>query len=179
MQDRNGKPEFNGPTIEHDPDEKRPLPSAWSLRNVLFATAAVVLAGVGVAIAKGDGWGPGAMGHHMMGGFAERRVERAMDAIDATDEQEERIWAIIDRTRTELRPIGRGFRDSRDEFASILGAATIDKTAIEALRAERVAAMDEASKKAVAAMVEAAEVLTPEQRSKLFEHMQERRGWRR
>ena len=59
-------------------------------------------------------------------------------------------------------------------MAALRGAPTIDKAAVEALRAKRIAEVDEASKKAVAAVIEAAEVLTPEQRAKLVEDMKDR-----
>ena len=46
----------------------------------------------------------------------------------------------------------------------------------EELRAERVPAIDEASRKMTAAILDAAEVLTPEQRKELVEHFEERGG---
>jgi Spy/CpxP family protein refolding chaperone len=167
-----------GPVIDHDPNEK---PQAPRVKRKLSLTVGIALAaviGIGavVAVAQGGGW-KGGMGH-MGAHFAEHRVGVMLDEIDASAEQETKIWAIIDRTRSELRPMGREFRQTREEVATLLAAPTIDKAAVEKLRAERIAAIDEASKKAVAAVVEAAEVLTPEQRTKLVEEMKERHGGR-
>lgn len=152
-------------------------------RWIVAGSAAVLaLAGIGVAGAMGGG----GMGHHMMeagmkhgGHFAGRGIERMLGSVDATAEQEERIWAIIDGARAELRPMKREFRDARGEVMELMTAPTIDRAAAETLRAERIAAIDEASKKMTAAALDAAEVLTPEQRATLAEQMKERRGWRR
>lgn len=148
---------------------------------VAGGVAVLALAGIGAAGAMGGG-----MGHHMMevgmkhgGHFAGRGFGRALDAVDATAEQEERIWAIIDGAHAELRPMMREFRDARGEVLELITAPTIDRVAAEALRAERIAAIDEASKKLTAAALDAAEILTPEQRAKLAEQMKERRGLRR
>jgi protein CpxP len=78
----------------------------------------------------------------------------------------------MDGVRIEARPLMRDFRDSREELAKLLGAATIDRTAVETLRARRVAQVDEASKKLATAIIAAAEVLTPEQRAKLAAEME-------
>lgn len=157
--------EPNGPTIEHDPAEKRGRPLRVSLL-VGAGLAAVIAIGAGAAIAKG-GFG------HMGGRFVEHRFEKMMDSVDATDAQQDKIWAIVDRTRGELRPMGRDFRDARGKMVELLTAPTIDKAAVETLRAERIAAMDAASKHVAAAAIEAAEALTPEQRAKLAEKMKE------
>lgn len=149
--------------------------------------AVLALAGVGAAGAMG---GAGGMGHQMMeigmkhgGHFAGRGLARAFSAVDATDEQEDRIWAIIDGARADLRPVMREFRDTRTQVMELMTAPTVDRAAVEALRAERIAAIDEASRKLTAAAIEAAEVLTPEQREKfaeqMAERMKERRGPRR
>lgn len=147
---------------------------------VAGGVAVLALAGIGAAGAMGGGE---AMGHRFMeigmqhgGHFAARGFGRALDAVDATAEQEDRIWAIVDGARAELRPTMRGFRDTRTTVMELMAAPTIDRAAVEKLRAERIAAIDEASKKMTAAAIEAAEVLTPEQRAKLVEHMKERRA---
>lgn len=171
-----------GPVIDHDPNEKpQPVKAKRKVSlTVGLALAAVIGLGAVVAVAQGGSWGgwKGGM-HHMGARFAEHRIGAMLDEIDASAEQETKIWAIIDRTRSELRPMGREFRQTREEVATLLAAPTIDKAAVEKLRAERIAAFDEASKKAVAAVVEAAEVLTPEQRAKLVAEMKERHGGRR
>jgi Spy/CpxP family protein refolding chaperone len=75
-----------------------------------------------------------------------------------------------------MRPVFRDFRDTHEAVAEIIAAPTIDRAAAEKLRSERIAAIDAASRKMTTALVEAAEVLTPEQRAKLVEHFKERRS---
>ena len=89
-----------------------------------------------------------------------------------------RVHVDVDEARAQGfdRPIMQGFRDTRGQLAELLSAPTIDKDAVEKLRAERVAAVDEASRKLTDALVNAAETLTPEQRAKLAERMKERHG---
>lgn len=170
---QNAAPEAAGPTIEHDPNEAAP--------KRRFSTTFLVGAGIAGAIvlAAGAAIAQGGMGHgmgHFGGKFAEHKFERMMDEIDATDAQQDKIWQIVDKTRSDLRPVGREFRDSREKVAELLAAPTIDKAAVEALRVERIAAIDAASKKAVDALVEAAEVLTPEQRAELAKEIKDRHG---
>lgn len=146
---------------------------------VAGSISVLALAGIGAAGAMGgEGVGRQFMeiGMRHGGHFAGRGLGRALEAVDATAEQEERIWTIIDGARAELRPMMREFRDTRTAVMDLVAAPTIDRAAAEALRAERIAAIDEASKKMVAAALDAAEVLTPEQRAKLAEQIKERRG---
>lgn len=169
----NNTPEHDGPTIEHDANEtpKRRFSTTFIIGA---AIAGAIVVAAGAAVAQGFG-GP----HGFGGRFIGHKLERLMGKVDATDAQQDRIWAIVDKTRSDLRPVGREFRDSREKVAALLSAPTIDKAAVEALRAERIAAIDNASKQAVAALVEAAEVLTPEQRKELADEMKERgdRRW--
>ncbi len=167
---------FEGPVIDHDANEPKKNSRYGTAFVVGVGLAAVIAIGAGAAIAQG-GWGPGGMGGfggHMGARFAEHRFEKVMDEIGASAEQQDKIFAIVDRTRAELRPMGREFRGMREEVAALLTAPTIDRAAVEALRAKRIAEVDEASKKAVAAVIEAAEVLTPEQRAKLAAEMKDR-----
>lgn len=164
-----------GPVIDHEPAGKPNGGRYGTAFIVGVGIAAVIAIGAGAAVAQNFGKGHGGMGHMGMR-YAEHRMERVMEDIGASDEQQDRIFAIVDKTRADLRPMGREFRGMREEVATLLAAPTIDKAAVEALRVKRIAEVDAASKTAVAAMVEAAEVLTPEQRAKLVEEMKDRKG---
>jgi protein CpxP len=175
-----------------------PQKKSWGKRIAIGGVAIAALAGVGVAGALsqdygrmqrfgmgGDDSGPGmhmqANFRHGMGfgpGFGGHHLERMLEEIDATPEQEDKLEAIMDKLHDDVRPIMRGFRDTRDDVAKLLGAATIDREAAEKLRAERVAAVDEASRKLTTALLDAAEVLTAEQRAEMVEHFEDR-GWHR
>jgi protein CpxP len=176
-----------------------PRKKSWGRRIAIGGAAIVALASVGVAGALsqgyermqhfGIGWGDGGPGMHMqansrhgMGfgdhGFGGHHFERMLEEIDATPEQEEKLEAIMDKLHDDVRPIMRGFRDTREDVAKLLGAATIDREAVERLRAQRIAGVDEASLKLTTALLDAAEVLTAEQRAEMLEHFEDR-GWHR
>jgi Spy/CpxP family protein refolding chaperone len=57
--------------------------------------------------------------------------------------------------------------DAHKRAHELLLQPTMDRAALEALRAEQIASADEASKKLVQFLADAADVLTPEQRAKL------------
>ncbi|MQW88255.1 Spy/CpxP family protein refolding chaperone [Sinorhizobium saheli] len=168
------------------PAARVPGAKAWGRRAAIGGLAAVAVVGaVGFAAARSDDFGFGmgrfGMGGHMMhahmgGGFMEHRIGSVLDELDATPEQEDKLWDIIDKARTEIRPTFRDFRETREEVIELLGRPTIDRAAAEKLRSERIAAIDQASQKMTTALLDAAEVLTPEQRAKLVEHLKERGG---
>jgi Spy/CpxP family protein refolding chaperone len=168
------------------PAVSEPASKGWGRRAAIGGIAAVAVVGaVGFAAARSDDFGFGmgrfGMGGHMMqahmgGGFMEHRIGSMLDELEATPEQEDKLWDIIDKARAEVRPTFRDFRETREEVIELLGASTIDRAAAEKLRSERIAAIDEASRKMTTALLDAAEVLTPEQRAKLVEHLKERSG---
>lgn len=166
-----------------------PAKAPWGRRIVIGGLAAAAVAGIGLVAATGGefgrgpghgwggpGWGKGGPAMHasMGRGFGERGLERMLDGIDATPEQAEKIRAIVDAARDDLTPAIDGMRDTREKVAEMLGASTIDRAAAEALRAERVAAIDQASRRLTTAILDAADVLTPEQRAELVDHFKER-----
>jgi protein CpxP len=169
-------------TIEHDPNETPSRPRRRYGWMIAGAVAIALAGGAGLAMATDTvtagraaqyvtkaGWG---------GGFGGPRFERMLREIEATDEQTDRLWDIAGATITEMWPMVRGFHSARDEARALFTAPQIDREAIERLRVERMAAIDAASRTLVGKLVEAAEVLTPEQRAKLVEQIQERRGHR-
>jgi Spy/CpxP family protein refolding chaperone len=189
--EKNETPETN-PTNE----ARSSANSGWGKWVAVGAVAAMLVGGAGVASAISDeggrymqrfGFEQGEMGPRHGGGFMRAHmgmgghgIDRALDAIDATDEQADKIYEIMDGARDTVRPLMREFRDTRDDLTEILSAETIDRQALEALRAERVAALDTASKTMTEALVNAADVLTPEQRAELVKLFEEhgRRGMR-
>lgn len=167
-----GEAQTGGQTIDHNPNEPKIERQTWSLSAKIGVALAAVIGLGAVAAQSAGGFGPHG------GGFAGHFVGKALDSIDASTEQEERIKTIIERTRGELEPMRDEFRESRQQLMTLLSAPSVDTAAIEKLRAERIAAIDEASKKAVSAITEAAGVLSPEQRAKLVSEMQDRMGKR-
>lgn len=161
-------------------------------RRVTIAGAiAVVAMGVGAAAATSGVstfYGPamhmamstgGGMGMGMGKGFVDRRFGAVMDEIGASQEQADKLRGIFETTRDDLMPARSDFESFRNELTALIQAPEIDREAAERLRAERVEAIDKASRRMTDAFIEAAEVLTPEQRVVLVENLKDRRGFGR
>ncbi|MCH7929223.1 MAG: periplasmic heavy metal sensor [Proteobacteria bacterium] len=129
--------------------------------------------------------GGGHGGHHK--GFAdisdaeieariERMVKHAAIEIDATQEQQEKITALVTAVAMDLKPVHDRMRAAGKEIHDLLMADTIDRDALEKLRAERLAEAELISKNLVSALADVAEVLSPEQRKLLDERIKKFRS---
>jgi Spy/CpxP family protein refolding chaperone len=94
-------------------------------------------------------------------------VEWALRGVDGTEEQKRQARRITDRLIDQLVPLAEQHRDHREAIVRELAKAEIDREAIERLRKEEIALADQASRMAVDAFADLAEVLTPEQRAEL------------
>ena len=83
---------------------------------------------------------------------------------------------ILATTMTELAPLRQKHFEARKQAAEILAKPSVDRAALETLRAQEMAAADQVSKRITQAIADAAEVLSPEQRAQLVERMQRMRG---
>jgi Spy/CpxP family protein refolding chaperone len=111
---------------------------------------------------------------------AERMVKHLAVEVDATPEQRAKLTTIAKDLARDMAPLREKLRSARTQGIELMAAPTIDRAAIEKLRAEQITLADASSKRVTQALADSAEVLTPDQRKKLAERMQKmggRRGW--
>lgn len=148
-----------------------------NLFRVVAVSAALAVGGVAVQAQPGHGHGPhGGPGMMAPGGLFGGHMDHLLDAVNATDAQRSQIDAIFKAARQDLA----GQRDTgkklHQQMAGLYTAATIDAAAIEALRVQISAQHEAASKRLSQASVDAARVLTPEQRTKIAELLKKRQA---
>lgn len=103
-----------------------------------------------------------------------RRLDRLLDEVKATDAQRAQIRQISGAARDDLRKLHEGGSDLRGQSLALLTQPTIDTAAAEAVRQQMLAQHDAMSKRTLTAMLDMANVLTPEQRAQLGEKMKQR-----
>ena len=110
---------------------------------------------------------------------ADRMVRHLAIEIDASAEQQDKLRAVAKAAVKDLVPMRQRVQTAREQARALLSGPTIDRAAIEKFRAEQIALADEASRRIAKALGDAAEVLTPEQRSKINDRIEWRRShWR-
>jgi protein CpxP len=107
---------------------------------------------------------------------ADRMVRHLSAEIDATAEQQDKLRAIVTGALMDLMPVREKMMAARATARDLLTQQTIDRTAIEAFRADLIETHDAVSKRLVQAVGDAAEVLTPEQRRRISDMLPARGG---
>jgi Spy/CpxP family protein refolding chaperone len=87
--------------------------------------------------------------------------------LDATADQQAKIAGIAKTAVADLRPLHEKAQAARSQAVALLTAPTIDRSAIEQLRAQQIGLAETASKRIAQAVADASEVLNPEQRRKV------------
>ncbi|MDB5407995.1 MAG: uncharacterized protein JWL84_2907 [Rhodospirillales bacterium] len=121
--------------------------------------------GAGLAMAAGPqafGWRQGPQIERI-----QQIALRVLDSVGAASAQEAKVHDIIAATFAEVAPDPKNRDAIRKQVLDLLRAPTVDRAAVEKLRADQVAKIDATSKKLVAAVLDIADQLTPEQRAKL------------
>ena len=113
-------------------------------------------------------------GHHGGGDMGMKMSGRMLDLVKATPEQRAQIQKIMDGARTDMQAQREAGKGLRGEFMATMAQPNIDAGAVEQIRQKMLAQHDQASKRRMQAMVDAARVLTPEQRKQLSERMAQR-----
>jgi Spy/CpxP family protein refolding chaperone len=109
----------------------------------------------------------------------ERIVKHAAIEIDATQEQQDKIVALAAAVAKDMKPMHGLMRATGKEIQELLLADTIDRSALERLRAERLADAEQISKDLVSALADVAEILSLEQRKVLNERIEQFRSMHR
>jgi len=130
---------------------------------------------------QGPGWwfraGPGGSwrhgAHHAE--MVEARVAFATDwilsRIEASDAQRQHVKTLVEAAVQDLAPLREQHHQNRQMLLQALTQPTIDRAALGDLRRAELQLADAASERLLTALVEVAEVLTPEQRTRLVEFM--------
>jgi periplasmic protein CpxP/Spy len=119
--------------------------------------------------------GQGMRGQGPMTGMGGPGVERMLDSVDATEAQRAQIAKIMETARTEMAGQREAGQALRAQMMNLFAQPTVDAVAVEALRKQMQAHREVGSQRMTQAMVEASQVLTPEQRQQMAERMTQRR----
>lgn len=152
-----------------------PLSNPRHRRFTLMAIAAsLVVAGGTLVYAHGGG------GHgHKMGHGAESHLEHMQEMltrIGASDAQKAQIKNLLTPALDEMKAAHDAHSAAFKQFHDEITAPSIDRARIESLRAAQVKSLDEASKRLVTAISDAAEVLSPEQRAAFAKQISRHHG---
>jgi len=150
----------------------------------MLLTLALALGGMAVQVAQvaqaapggpgmhGDHAGPG--GNGMWGGG--RHMDRMLDSVNATPEQRTQIQAIVKAAQADLKAQREAGRALHQQSQALFAQTTVDARAAESLRQQMLAQHDQASKRNLQMMLDISRVLSPEQRAKVAERMNQRRA---
>jgi protein CpxP len=153
-------------------------PTSQKRRWIIAAALVAAISAGGLAAASaGTGFGMHG-GHHgpVDQASANKHIEFMVEKVigDGTPQQKARLSEIAKTAFADLLPVRAQFKASHEKAHDILMQPTVDRVALEQLRVEQVQRFDLVSKRLSAALADAAEVLTPEQRERFAGMMKKR-----
>lgn len=158
--------------------EPQSKPRRMGLRRILLFVGLPLLAAGMFIVPRAFAGGPfhGRHGHHARSAedvqeHMERKAEFVLDRLDASDAQRKQVDAIIAKTAPQMFALKQEAQALRKEIKESLAAPTIDKARIDKARVELDALANRATELGMDTLVAVAEVLTPEQRKKVAEHL--------
>ncbi len=101
----------------------------------------------------------------------DRMLRHLYVEIDATDTQKQLLAPIVKSAVGDLLPLRARIHDARRQAVDLLTKPSVDRAALEALRDEQIKLVDQASRRLTQALVDVADVLTPEQRRHVAERI--------
>ncbi|MDX2055706.1 MAG: Spy/CpxP family protein refolding chaperone [Polyangiaceae bacterium] len=166
------------PTSTHTKNPRRRRGLKW----LLIGAPAIAFAGMFFAKHR-TAWAEdgGCRGHfgmseEKMDAFFEHRLEFVFHAIDATPEQQEKIRAIVDSAKPEVKRLREERRALKAKIKTALTAPTVKADELELLRQEALGMAGNGSELLTQNLVKISQVLTLEQRKKIADFMARRFG---
>lgn len=144
------------------------LSALGGMVQTTHAAPGMMGAGQGGMHAAGAGPGERGLGNARM-------LDRMLDSVNATAEQRAQIKPIAALAQTDLRAWHEQGAKLHQQSQALFTKPTVDAGAAEALRFQMSALHDLGSKRRLQMMMDISRVLTPEQRQKLAERMNQRR----
>lgn len=143
----------------------------------IVAATTLFVAGIAVVAAHGMGsnrdWSEEQIAEHI-----QDHVDDVLKGVDATPEQRTQVSDILKAAAHDVFSIREQHMAAHAKLKDILSAQQIDRTQLESLRQQQLQAIDSATQRISAALADAAEVLTPDQRKQLFANIEKRHhGW--
>jgi periplasmic protein CpxP/Spy len=158
-----------------------PTPRRRFLRRAAIATAIAGLATVIGVKAIAHAGGPwrwhraGFMGAPLDPARVDEHLDRMLKhlyvEIDATDAQRQQLAPIVKSAARDLLPVRAKMHEARRQAVELLSREHVDRAALEALRADQLRLVEQASMRLTQTLADVADILTPEQRKQLAERI--------
>jgi periplasmic protein CpxP/Spy len=105
-----------------------------------------------------------------------QHIDKMVDHVltDGTPEQKAKLSAIAKAAFADLKPLHEQHDAGRQLAIKLLTQPVIDRAALEQVRVDEMRLAEQASKRIVLAMGDAADVLTPDQSLKFAAHLEKR-----
>ena len=154
-------------------------------RHTLLAFAAgAALSGGVVALAQSAGAGMHAFHHgSMMSGnpadmaaHIDHVVQHLYVEINATDAQKAQIDPLVKQALDDLMPLHSQAQSAHTQFIRAFTQDPIDRNSLEAAREAHLQLADQASRRIAQLVGDVGSVLTPAQRQKVADHLQQMHG---
>jgi Spy/CpxP family protein refolding chaperone len=149
--------------------------SRRSFTVAALVVSALVAAGGTLVYAHSDGGQHGAMARHSGKGHLDH-MQAMLTKIGASDAQKSQIEGLLKPALADMKSAHESHSAAFQQFHEAITAPSIDRARLEALRAGQVKSLDEASKRMVTAISDAAEVLSPDQRAALAAQISKHHG---
>jgi periplasmic protein CpxP/Spy len=138
---------------------------------IAIAASLVAIAGGALAFAHSGGDHHGPMARRSAESHLEH-VQAMLTKVGATDAQKSQIEGILKPAFADMKAAHESHAAAFKQFHEAMMAQSIDRARLETLRADQIRSLDEASKRLVTAISDAAEVLSADQRAAIAKQIE-------